>query len=245
LWHQSFYKNKLPSLSVYLNFDNKRKKELNKIIYEILEIDWSKYFLVKINLFGTNKPEQFDVNVSNVKFIYHDQIIFDEISFFENWITNKDNSDFIAIISGDGQYRFRDLTLSINLLNETSFAAIYGSRTQNRRQNLQSLNSAYSENLVLFLLSFLGSFLLSLIMAIRTGIIFSDPLTGFRVFSKSKLTNFKYHKRKSYFFALSYLILKQGFEIAEIPISYKTYRGFVDSKSRFIKGLKSLGNSLT
>jgi 2-phospho-L-lactate transferase/gluconeogenesis factor (CofD/UPF0052 family) len=245
LWHKSFYKNNLPSLSVYLNFDDGRKKELNKIIYEILEIDWSKYFLIKINFFGTNKPEQFDINAFNVKFTYHEKIIFDEISFFENWITNKDNSDFIAIISGDGQYRFRDLALSINLLIETSFAAIYGSRTQNRRQNLQSLNSAYSENLVLFLLSFLGSFLLSLIMAIRTGIIFSDPLTGFRVFSKSKLNNLKYHKRKSYFFDLSYLILKQGFEIAEIPVAYKTYRGFVNSKSRFIKGLKSLGNSLT
>lgn len=242
LWHQSFYKNNLPTLSIYLNLDNKRVKELNKIIYEILEIDWSKYFLVKINVFGIKKPEQL---YTNVNFVYHETVFFNEISFFEDWVSKKDNSDFMSIIGGDGQYRFRDLSLAISLLKESSFSAIYGSRTQNRKQNLQSLNSAYSENLLLFLLSFLGSFLIASIMTIRTGVIFSDPLTNFRVFSRSKLANFKYIRLKSYFSGLTYLLLNQGFEITEIPVSYKTYKGFVDSTSRFIKGLKSLCNSFT
>jgi 2-phospho-L-lactate transferase/gluconeogenesis factor (CofD/UPF0052 family) len=245
LWHQSFYKNNLPTLSIYLNLDNKREKELNKIICEILEVDWSQFFLVKINIFGIKKSEQLYTNFTNVNFVYYEKVFFNEIIFFEDWISKKDNSDFIAIIGGDGQYRFRDLSLAINLLKESSFAAIYGSRTQNRKQNLQSLNSAYSENLLLFLLSFLGSFLIAFIMTIRRGVIFSDPLTNFRVFSRSKLANFKCIRLRSYFSGLTYLLLNQGFEISEIPVSYKTYKGFIDSKSRFIKGFKSLRDSFS
>ena len=245
LWHNSPYKNDLPTLSIYLNFDNRREKELAKILYELLEVNWDLYSRVLINIFGVNAATEINADFSNIKFSYYDKVIFDETKIFENWIAKKDKSDFIAIIGGDGQYRFRDLALASNILQESSFAAIYGSRTQNRRQNLQSIKAAYSENLLLFFFSFIGSFLISLIMTIRTGVIFSDPLTNFRIFSRSKLSNFKYIKCKSYFFGLSYLLLKQGFEIAEIPVSYKTYRGFIDSKSRFIKGLKSLANSFT
>ena len=63
-----------------MSFDNKRAKELNKIIYEILEIDWSQYFLVKINVFGIKKSEQLYTNFTNVKFIYCEKVIFNEIS---------------------------------------------------------------------------------------------------------------------------------------------------------------------
>jgi len=137
-----------------------------------------------------------------------------------------------------------DIIHSINILNNTTFGAVYGSRNQSRQQFINSLNAAYGESRFLFYLSRFGAFLLGVLCALRFKIVFSDPLSGFRVYSgrilrkNLNMLNPKIKLRTSV--ALTHYIVKDKIEIAEIPVRYRTFKGFTNVKWRFFRGIRNL-----
>ena len=81
------------------------------------------------------------------------------------------------------------------------------------------------------------------IFALRFSILFSDPLTGLRIFKRSKLypvaNHIKTDKITTSINLATYLI-KNHIEIAELPVYYRTFAGFADPYWRIHRGLKNL-----
>jgi hypothetical protein len=133
-------------------------------------------------------------------------------------------------MTGDGEYSLTDLMRSIELLMSTSFAVVLGSRTQSRRQFLKSIRSAYGEGSVLYHISWLGTLVLSALFGVRFRIVLSDPLTGFLVFRRDRLPSLKNiilnGRPNQPSVVILRRLLESNTEIAEIPVSYKTFSGF-------------------
>jgi hypothetical protein len=151
-------------------------------------------------------------------------------------------SKYLATLSGDGEYRLGDLLAAMEILTRHSFAAVYGSRTQSRNQFYHSLDSAYGESPPLYLLSLVGGFVFSLLFFLRFGVIFSDPLTGFRLYNRGamtgvleKLSRLDDHSASG----ITRILMQGGCEIAEIPISYRTFRGFTNTKWRLLRSFRN------
>ena len=161
-----------------------------------------------------------------------------------SWMGRDKKINYLATLTGDGEYRLKDLLKAITLLQTSSFASALGSRTQSRRQFLKSLRSAYGEGGVLYRLSWFGAFVITALFGIRFGVVFSDPLTGFRVYRRDRLPAeacqcFLKHKNLTSI-ALMGRLLKANVEIAEIPVNYKTFSGFTQPLWRFRRGIRSL-----
>ena len=90
-------------------------------------------------------------------------------------------------MSGDGDYRFEDFIHAYEMLSTSHFGALFGTRVHSRIQFLEALSSAYTENKFLFKLSQLGAFILSFLFSIRSGLLFTDPITGFRSFRRKNI----------------------------------------------------------
>ncbi len=172
---------------------------------------------------------------------------FPEIGYFKHWFQQED-SEYLVLLTGDGQYCFRDVLLAIKLLDQGQFGAVFGSRNQSRAQFQASLRAAYGERKLLGLLSFLSAFLISALFTVRYGAIFSDPLTGFRLFKRSRmraLTTSLNEKKITTPIRLATCLLKNNIDIAELPVTYRTFQGFVDPHWRIVRGLKNLMSLLT
>jgi hypothetical protein len=164
------------------------------------------------------------------------------VSYFIQWL-QQETSEYLMLLTGDGKYRFRDVTLAIKLLEQSHFGAVFGSRTQSRTQFKSSLRAAYGEKKLLSLMSFLGSLLISSVFALRFNILFSDPLTGFRLFKRSRLAPIMHDigvNNISSSISLATYLIKNHIEIAELPVHYRTFSGFVDPYWRMHRGMKSL-----
>jgi hypothetical protein len=88
----------------------------------------------------------------------------------------------------------------------------------------------------------LGAFLFSSMFALRFGLIFSDPLTGFRLYNRTSLVPVlsKLSKLDDVTSTeITKILLKNGCEIAEMPISYGTFDGFTNTRWRFLRSLKN------
>ena len=229
-------------LDIYVDL-NERSVMANLLIEEFLETDWKQYFnrvrliMNKGSLKSIKLPEY--VTLEEGSFTG----IFPEVDIFKDWILHK-NSKYLVTITGDGEYRFRDISNSIRILENSSFGAIYGSRNQSRQQYLQSLNAAYGESGFLFYLSRMGASVLSILFALRFRITFSDPLTGFRIYNRSVLKKtFEAVSSKVDFktpVTLTRHMVKEHIEIAEIPVAYRTFKGFTNMKWRLSRGWKNL-----
>jgi hypothetical protein len=119
---------------------------------------------------------------------------------------------------------------------------VYGSRTQSRNQFYHSLDSAYGESPFLYTLSLAGGFAFSLMFALRFGVIFSDPLTGFRLYNRSslasvlgKLSKLDDHSASG----ITKILMQNGCEIAEIPVLYRTYVGFTNIRWRLLRSFRN------
>ena len=221
---------------------HKRSLVVDSLLDEFCEIDWKKNFSkvkLEINnavIKGITLPDE--VYISN-RVNDND---FPEIDYFENWL-NHGTSEYLLLLTGDGEYRFRDLLLSIRLLEQSNFGAVFGSRNQSRMQFKYSLQAAYGDNKLLSMFSFLGAYLMSTIFAFRYGIILSDPLTGFNVYKRSRIVNnsrTKLAKKINAPIAITKYLIANKVEIAELPVYYRTFSGFSDPYWRFRRGLKNL-----
>lgn len=220
---------------------NKRSLALQALCEECAETNWQDYSnKVTVNF---NKINFSEYKVNDVIYFKTIDVAgnFPEIKYFADWLAHS-KSEYLVLLTGDGEYRFRDILLAIKFLKNTNFAAVFGSRNQSRIQYKHSLRAAYGERKLIGVLGFLGSFFITIFLALRYGVILSDPLTGFRVFKRSRL-NTLFSSAKIKFktpIAILKFFIKNQIEIAELPVSYRTFSGFTDPKWRIKRGLRNL-----
>src|SRR5208283_1866528 len=89
-----------------------------------------------------------------------------DVEVFHDWLENGD-SEFLATLTGDGEYRLSDLLLGLQVSEGGVFGAVFGSRTQSRRQFRSSLRAAYGERGVLYCVSWLGAFVFTAVFGLR------------------------------------------------------------------------------
>lgn len=234
------------SMSIFIDI-HKRSFALEEFYEEFLEMDWKKYFsevdltINKTPIDGLIPVDRINIKTAN----RHGH--FPEIRYFFDWL-QQERSEYLILLTGDGKYHFRDVTLAINLLEQSHFGAVFGSRNQSRLQFRNSLRAAYGEKKLLSTCSFFGSFVISALLALRFGILFSDPLTGFRLFKRSRiLPSMKNidEKNVNTSIGLATYLIKHNIEIAELPVNYRTFAGFVDPHWRIRRGIKNLLSTLS
>jgi hypothetical protein len=165
--------------------------------------------------------------------------LFPETAYFRTWL-KYGASDYLVLMTGDGAYRFADVQAILRLLEQQqSLGGVFGSRTQSRRQFITSIRAAYGENRLLYALGKMAAFFLSMLFYLRTGVIFSDPLTGLRVFRREALTDLPDLPGEAPLAILRQLI-RRGVEVAELPVLYRTFSGFTDPNWRVRRGLRNL-----
>lgn len=229
-----------PELDIYINL-YKRSLAVSQLIQEFLELPWQTHFKkVRLRFNNVELPQLKLPEHLIIESVKGDDM-FSEVHELSDWASSR-NSKYLATISGDGEYRLCDILYGMEILTQHSFAAVYGSRTQSRNQFYNSLDAAYGESLVLYTLSLIGGFLFSLMFVLRFGVIFSDPLTGFRLYNRSSLASVlgKLSKLDDHSASGITKILMQGkCEIAEIPISYRTFDGFTNTKWRLLRSFRN------
>jgi 2-phospho-L-lactate transferase/gluconeogenesis factor (CofD/UPF0052 family) len=229
-----------PELDIYINL-YKRSLATGQLIQEFLELPWRTHFrkvrlrFNEVDLPKLDLPDHLAVEST------HRNETFSEVHELADWAAKR-ASKYLATLSGDGEYRLCDILYAMEILTQHPFAAVYGSRTQSRNQFFHSLDAAYGESPPLYLLSLAGGFFFSLLFFLRFGVIFSDPLTGFRLYNRSAMTGVLHRLSRLDDHSASGItkILMQGkCEIAEIPISYRTFKGFTNTKWRLWRSFRN------
>lgn len=244
LYQSSKVKNRETDLELFVSLHN-RSLGIPYLIDEFLDIKWLNFFkTITLHIDGDFEynqklPEGLEIQR------YRSDGDFPELMFFQDWLSNPERSDFLLTLAGDGDYRLNDFLKAYDILSSSNTGAIFGTRVQSRHQFMQALSSAYTENKILFKLSQMGAFVLSFIFSIRSGLLFTDPITGFRAYSR-------YHIKKRISdprildnhmdtpSSLALKLLSEGIDIGEIPVTYRTYSGFTDPKWRIRRALKNL-----
>jgi 2-phospho-L-lactate transferase/gluconeogenesis factor (CofD/UPF0052 family) len=227
-----------PSLEIFVDIHN-RSVASQELVEEFLETDW-KGDEVRLTLNrGALGEATLPVTVT------HHAGLFPETTYFHEWLESG-RSDYLALMTGDGAYSFRDVQNIVSLLErQPSLGGVFGSRTQSRRQFITSIQAAYGENHLLYALGKIAAFSLSAVFYLRTGVIFSDPLTGLRVFRRVSLTQVPAARRNQEApLALMRRLIRHNVEVAELPVLYRTFSGFTDPQWRVRRGLRNLASLL-
>ena len=235
------------SLDIYIDLLD-RSRSTETMLQEFLELPWQQTFRgVKLMLNHMERP-------ANLKLPQHMQVeaiensgLFSEIDALLSWLRHSD-SQYLLTVAGDGEYRLRDALLAIETLKASVFGVVHGSRTQSRGQFQSSLKSAYGESKTLFALSWIGGYVFSLLVGLVCKSIFSDPLTGFRLYQRSRLpkefVDSLEGRRPRSAAEITKRLIRSGVEIAEVPVSYRTFAGFTKPKWRLGRALKNLAGLL-
>jgi 2-phospho-L-lactate transferase/gluconeogenesis factor (CofD/UPF0052 family) len=240
LWEQSLISDQQQiAIDIFIDI-HKRSLAIDALSEEFLEMDWKKQFS-DVRMCINQSPNE---NITLPDYIKktHYANTFPEIAYFTEWLSNG-KSEYLVLLTGDGEYRFRDAMLGIQLLKQSHFGAVFGSRTQSRLQFRTSMQAAYGENKFFRILSLSGAFLMSAVYSLRFGIIFSDPLTGFRIFKRSKIAHLSQKiatKNAATPVAIAKYLINNNIEIAELPVNYRTFSGFTDPNWRIRRGIKNL-----
>jgi 2-phospho-L-lactate transferase/gluconeogenesis factor (CofD/UPF0052 family) len=227
-------------LDIYVDL-YKRSLAVSQLIEEFLELPWQTHFkkvrlrFNNVRLPSLNLPEHLVVES-----VTRDEM-FSEVLELGEWASSRD-SKYLATISGDGEYRLCDIFSGMEILTQHSFAAVYGSRNQSHNQFFNSLDAAYGESPLLYICSLMAGFLFSLFFVLRFGVIFSDPLTGFRIYNRSALANVleklaRLDDRSAT--GITKVIMRNKCEIAEIPVSYRTFEGFTSTRWRLSRSFRN------
>jgi 2-phospho-L-lactate transferase/gluconeogenesis factor (CofD/UPF0052 family) len=227
-----------PSVEIFADIHN-RSAASDELIEEFLETDWDG---TRVQLV-LNRIVPADFGAAPIIQAQHGGL-FPEDGYFREWL-GRGGSDYLVLMTGDGAYRFRDVQNILRLLEQQdSLGGVFGSRTQSRRQFITSIQAAYGENRLLYFLGKVAAMVLSLLFYFRAGVIFSDPLTGLRVFRRQSLTGLP-EIRATAPLALVRQLIRHGVEVAELPVLYRTYSGFTDPNWRMRRGLRNLFSLFT
>ncbi len=233
-------------LDVYVDL-NERSIALDYLLQEFLELPWHESFsrvrltLNHVELPKLDLPAHLEITTSD------QDSAFTDVNVFFRWLESG-STGYLATIAGDGEYRLADVLSSITLLDSSTFGAVYGSRNQSRRQFMKSLNAAYGESNFLYYSSWATALALAAVFGARHQVIFSDPLTGFRVFKRSALADalraLPRGKRPAGAMGITRALVQADVEIAEVPISYRTFKGFTNVRWRITRGLKNAWSAI-
>jgi dolichol-phosphate mannosyltransferase len=149
---------------------------------------------------------------------------------------SKSSGDYIIIQDGDLEYDPKDIIKMCNIINKSNKTSIYGSRylpfvyglvpKYYKGQNL----SSYVANII-FIFLFL----------ILYGKLITDPLTGYKLYKKDF---FKNNIIRSKGFEadheISAKLIKQKYNIIEVPITYKPRTLAEGKKINFFDGIMAL-----
>jgi 2-phospho-L-lactate transferase/gluconeogenesis factor (CofD/UPF0052 family) len=228
-----------PSLEIFADIHN-RSVASHELVEEFLETDWNSGNVRLTLNRGAVDDAALPVTVT------HHAGLFPETAHFRDWLESG-RSDYLALMTGDGAYSFRDVQNIIALLErQPSLGGVFGSRTQSRRQFITSIQAAYGENRLLYALGKIAAFFLSTLFYLRTGVIFSDPLTGLRVFRRTSLMRVPGARRdREAPLALVRRLIQHNVEVAELPVLYRTFSGFTDPHWRVRRGLRNLASLLS
>ncbi|MAW07456.1 MAG: hypothetical protein CME61_04135 [Halobacteriovoraceae bacterium] len=237
-------KNKQTDLTIFVSLHN-RSLGVPRLIDEFLDIHWLKYFKrVSLIINGAEKhdvpkaPPEIVVKFTNIN------SEFPENDYFLDWLNDSEGSDFLMTLSGDGDYRLTDFYFAFDQFSKKNLGGIFGTRVQSRVQFQNALSSAYTENRLVLRLSQFGAFALSFLFSIRSGLLFTDPITGFRCYSRKNIKNRpvdpKSLKGVTSPSKLALRLINSGVDIGEVPVSYRTYSGFTDPSWRVKRALRSL-----
>ena len=227
-------------LDIYVDL-YKRSLAVSQLIEEFLELPWQTHFKkVRLRFNNVRLPQLNLPEHLVVESVSRDEM-FSEVLELGEWASSRD-SKYLATISGDGEYRLCDIFSGMEILRQHSFAAVYGSRNQSHNQFFNSLDAAYGESPLLYVCSLVAGFLFSLLFVLRFGVIFSDPLTGFRIYNRSALASVLeklagLDDRSAT--GITKVIMKNKCEIAEIPISYRTFEGFTSTRWRLSRSFRN------
>ena len=229
-----------PELDIYINL-YKRSLAVSQLVQEFIELPWRDHFRrVRLRFNQVDLPPMDLPEHLTIESVRRDEM-FSEVHELSEWAATR-KSKYLVTLSGDGEYRLGDILLGLDVLNQHAFAAVYGSRTQSRHQFYRSLDSAYGESPFLYLFSLTGGFLFSLMFVLRFGVIFSDPLTGFRLYNRSSLaavledfSRLDDHSASG----ITKILMQNQCEIAEIPVSYRTFKGFTHTRWRLVRSFRN------
>ena len=177
----------LRSLEIYVDLQD-RSHAVDNLLEEFLDLPWTEQFeSVQLRL---NRASEVKIEMPKYASLARDDYrgLFTEVEALLNWLTHSE-TDYLVTLTGDGEYRLRDILNAVQILRMSPFGAVYGSRTQSRHQFRTALDSAYGENSLLRFISFCGAFFFTAIFGLFWRVIFSDPFTGFRVYRRSKFTD--------------------------------------------------------
>jgi 2-phospho-L-lactate transferase/gluconeogenesis factor (CofD/UPF0052 family) len=234
------------SLDLYVDLLD-RSMASDFLLQEFMELPWRDCFdrvRLRINRLegkNWNLPEHLRIEPAQYDGLFSD------VGVFHDWLENGD-SEFLVTLTGDGEYRLRDLLLGVQVCNGGVFGAVFGSRTQSRRQFRSALRAAYGERNLLHSISSLGAFVFTAVFALRFRVILSDPLTGFRMYRRSKLNErFRaamHRSRPRTTAGITRLMVANRVEIAEIPVTYRTFKNFTKPAWRLWRGVRNLLGAL-
>jgi len=231
----------MSSLEIYIDLRN-RSQALEAVLQEFSDLPWTEQFS-SVQLRVNRLPEK-DAKLPPYASIKRSDYkgSFTEVDALLNWLAQS-NSEYLVTLTGDGQYRLADILIGVQVLKLGSFGVLYGSRNQSRRQFNSSLDSAY-EHWLLRSIGWCGAFIFSAFFSLMSRHIFSDPFTGFRIYRRSRFDEkFIESLRKRGYVppsTVTRLMLKHRIEIAEIPVKYRTFRGFTRPGWRIWRGLRNL-----
>ena len=229
-----------PELDIYINL-YQRSLAVSQLIQEFLELPWRAHFKrVRLRLNQVDVPPLDLPDYLEIESVRRDEM-FSEVHELSDWAASR-SSKYLVTLSGDGEFRLADIFLGLDILTQHSFAAVYGSRNQSRNQFYNSLDAAYGESPPLYFFSLLGGFVFSFLFFLRFGVIFSDPLTGFRLYNRgalagvlAKLARLDDHSASG----ITRILMQNNCEIAEIPVSYRTFKGFTNAKWRLLRSFRN------
>lgn len=234
----------LPSLDIYVDLHN-RSNGIASLQQEFLEQPWHERFSrVRLLLNSAERLEPLPQLPDHLSIEYTQHHgLFSGAPAVRDWL-REDTVEYLLTLTGDGEYVLHDAFLAHQVLRDGPFGAVFGSRTQSRRQVRSSLLAAYGESPALYWVSWLGSYVISLVFGLLFRVIFTDPMTGFRLYRRDCFQGqVKEQILSSALMADSSLIRymkTHGVEAAEVPVRYRTFRGFTQPRWRLMRGLRNL-----
>ncbi len=149
---------------------------------------------------------------------------------------SKSSGDYIIIQDGDLEYDPKDIIKMCKKINKSKKFSVYGSRYLPFAYDLvpkhykgQNLSSYFANIIFIFL------------FLILYGKLITDPLTGYKLYKRDFFRN-NIIKSKGFEadHEISAKLIKQKYNIIEVPISYKPRTLAEGKKINFFDGLKAL-----
>jgi len=234
------------TLDVYVDLLD-RSMATDFLLQEFMELPWRDCFnRVRLRINRLDRKNWTLPKHLEIEPVQYEGLFTDVDAFYE-WLKNGD-SEYLVTLTGDGEYRLSDLLLGIQVCNGGIFGAVLGSRTQSRRQFRSALRAAYGEKGLLHSISSLGAFVFTAVFGLQSRVVLSDPFTGFRMYRRSKLNEeFRAameRSRPSTTAGIMRLMAAHHVEIAEIPVTYRTFDKFTKPAWRLWRGVRNLLGSV-